>query len=282
MSVRLVVLDFDGTFTDSTAEGVPFERYFRSLLSGLLYQDIDAEWAEEKRQLFEHPHLHGWLYGTKVVAPAVADPYLMATCIANRMLSRREWPRHPAERGELVQKLFADSYPHSAVAFKPEAREVLDALLEGDVPVFVVTNSTTGHVKLKIDQLGLKRREKLQVFGDAQKFSVVDPEPMDARFAALPETRQMPGVAERPLYLRRGHYYKVLRGIWEATGTRPEETLVCGDIFELDLAMPAALGASVHLVTRPTTLPYERAALADLGPRGAVSDSLRDLLPRVR
>ena len=71
----------------------------------------------------------------------------------------------------------------------------------------------------------------------------------------------------RPIYLRRGKYYESLREIWRATGATPAETLVCGDIFELDLALPAALGAQVVLIERNNTLPYERAATERAGGR---------------
>lgn len=57
---------------------------------------------------------------------------------------------------------------------------------------------------------------------------------------------------------------------------------MAGDIFELDLALPAALGASVQLVERTNVLEYERRAIAALGPRGGRHPSLRALLPRLR
>ena len=57
---------------------------------------------------------------------------------------------------------------------------------------------------------------------------------------------------------------------------------MAGDIFELDLALPAALGAHVQLVARDNVLPYEVNAVKALGPRGGVDKSLRALLPRLR
>jgi len=57
----------------------------------------------------------------------------------------------------------------------------------------------------------------------------------------------------RPLYLRRGAYFEALCALYHAFGDDSfpiEKTLVCGDIWELDLAMPAVLGAQVHLIER--------------------------------
>jgi hypothetical protein len=83
------------------------------------------------------------------------------------------------------------------------------------------------------------------------------------------------------VYLRRGKYYEALRGIWKQTGTTPEQTLVAGDIYELDLALPAALGAQLQLVARDNVLAYEETAVRALGARGGVDTSLRALLPRL-
>ena len=79
---------------------------------------------------------------------------------------------------------------------------------------------------------------------------------VQTRFDALEESTQIPGL-DRPVYLRRGRYYEVLRDIWTRTEATPESTFVCGDIYELDLALPAQLGARVHLVARASTPAYE-------------------------
>ena len=57
--------------------------------------------------------------------------------------------------------------------------------------------------------------------------------------------------------------------------------LFCGDIFEMDLAMPHALGARVHLIDRAapfSTYAYERSALAACGDRGRSSVELGGLM----
>ena len=56
---------------------------------------------------------------------------------------------------------------------------------------------------------------------------------------------------------------------------------MCGDIFELDLALPAELGAHVHFIRRERTFDYELDAIRALGRRGGASDTLMPLLERL-
>ncbi|MCY1046666.1 HAD family hydrolase [Corallococcus sp. bb12-1] len=282
MAIACVVLDFDGTFTDVLAEGAPFLTHFQQALYRVLGQDATAAWDEEVAALHEGVDQYGWEVAGRIVAPATADPYLTATCTAHRLLQRFGRGQDEATRTDTVQTLYRDAYRHSATAFKEEAKEVLEALLATGLPINVVTNAHTELVEAKLTRLAPRGRERLTVFGDARKFTLEDAEPKDARFDALPEALKLDGVLGRPVYLRRGRYFAALKRIWDATHTGPESTLVAGDIYELDLAMPAALGAHVQLVERANVLPYERAAVERLGARGGVDKSLRAILPRLR
>jgi len=282
MAIACVVLDFDGTFTDVAAESAPFLRHFRQGLAAALGEDLEAAWEEEVAALRAGADALGWDLGGRVVAPATADPYLTATCAAHRLMQRFGQGQDEARRSDVVQKLYREAYAHSATAFKPEAKEVLEALVATGLPVTVVTNAHTDLVEKKLDQLAPKGREKLKVSGDARKFLLDPPDAPDTRFTAVPETQTLDGVLRRPVYLRRGRYFEALKRVWETTGTTPEETLVAGDIYELDLALPAALGAHVQLVARDNVLPYELKAMELLGARGGVDRSLHGVLPRLR
>jgi len=148
--------------------------------------------------------------------------------------------------------------------FRPDALEVAEKALEQGVPVYVVSNSRTDNVVAKLERLSSDLLARLEVRGDARKFHLVEPSTPDPRFDAVPAVLELEGLP-REIYLRRGRYFDALRAIWEATGTTPERTLVAGDIFELDLALPAALGATVHLVGREDTPEWERRAAAQGG-----------------
>jgi len=286
MAIGCVVLDFDGTFTDVVAEGAPFVRYFKSHLVEVLGKApsiVEDTWREEEAAVLAGAHAFGWDVGGRVVAPATADPYLLSNCVARQLMGRFGVLPDPSERHEALQTLYRDAYKLTGTAFKSEAKEVLEALLATGLPIWVVTNAHTDLVEAKLDRLAPKGRERLRVKGDARKYLIEDPPSVDARFAALPETISFPQeLLPRPVYLRRGRYYEALRDIWSQTGTGPESTLVAGDIYELDLVLPAALGAHVQLVARDNALPYEVKAMELLGSRGGVHRSLHAILPRLR
>jgi phosphoglycolate phosphatase-like HAD superfamily hydrolase len=284
MGIGCVVLDFDGTFTDVVAEGAPFVRHFKNHLAEMIGRDsqlVEADWRAEEAAVLAGAHAFGWDIGGRVVAPATADPYLLSNCVARQLMGRYGALPDPTERHEALQTLYREAYKLTGTAFKPEAKEVLEALLATGLPVCVVTNAHTDLVEAKLDRLAPKGRERLKVKGDARKYLIEDPQPMDARFSALPETTSFQELLPRPVYLRRGRYYEALRDIWSQTGTGPESTLVAGDIYELDLALPSALGAHVQLVARDNALAYEVKAMEVLGSRGGVDRSLRGILPRL-
>lgn len=281
MPIETVVLDFDGTFTDVDTEAAPYAEAYRHELEDLLGRTVTQLWEEEEGVIRSRPAEFGWILDSKVVAPASADPYVLATAVTQRIFDRLGLLSSVSLRADIFQALYRSAYHFTAVAFRPEAREVLEALLASPVNVFVVTNAHTETVEQKLDALAPKGRERLQVFGDSKKHVVADAVPSDERFAQLPEWKRVPGLESRPVFLRRGRYYELLRKLWTATGTSPERTLVCGDIWELDLAMPQELGTAVHLIERRTTLDYERRAVAALGSRGGVSPTLRPLVERV-
>ena len=278
MPFDLFILDFDGTFTDVEEEGGPFVEAYQADVRALLGVDVSREWDAAEAKVREAPELFGWTFDGHVVAPGNADPYLRATVIMNMVFDARGLYPNADERTAVLQRLYFDNYEKAATVFRPEARAVVDALVASGKPVCVVTNSATGAVAKKIDELAPKDRAKLTIEGNAEKYLVAEARPMDERFDALAKEYAVEGLP-RPVYLRRGRYYEVLRRLWNEHGTGPENTLVVGDIFELDLAMPVALGCAVHLVTGQDTAAYERTAMATL-PRAAFSDGLGAALER--
>jgi phosphoglycolate phosphatase-like HAD superfamily hydrolase len=279
MRYDLVLLDFDGTFTDVEKEAGPFLEAYLSDVREILGAGFEADWDEATAEMAQDPANHGWLHDGRIVAPGNADPYLRATVVINMVLDRRGLYLDRDARTDLLQSLYHRNYPKADTVFRAEAKYVVETLLASGIPTFVVTNSATDDVQKKIDKLAPLGRERLTVHGNAKKFFVVPPEPNDARFEALPCKMQVEGL-ERPVYVRRGCYYEVLRGIWEKTGAAPERTLVAGDIFELDLALPAHLGAHVQLVLKDMTEPFERQAIGQLE-HAELSDDLAGILRRV-
>jgi FMN phosphatase YigB (HAD superfamily) len=280
MSLDCIILDFDGTFTDVEAEAVPFLDAYRDELAETFGEPVAARWDEVADLIRREPDGFGWEYDGCIVAPSHADPYILAVSTAQRLLDDHGLLGDLGQRSVFLEALFRSNYPKATSVFRPDARDVVDALVDTGIPVHIVTNSHAEAVAKKLDDLAPRNRDRLVVHGNAQKYVIGAPEPSDARFEALPEALQLEGL-DRPVLLRRGRYYEVLREVLAAADADPARTLVCGDIYELDLALPAALGMEVHLVCRPGTPSYERHAVARL-PRGAVSEALRPVLARLR
>lgn len=280
MAIDCVVLDLDGTFTDLTEEAPSFQAAFPRLVADLVGKDLGAAWAEAERRVHALSPELGWTVEGKVVAPADADPYILASCAAQLLFDRFLLLADPGLRSDVTTALYRRAYQHTGAAFRPDAKVVLEALLDRVPHVRFVTNAAEDAAQRKLASLAPRGLERLGVRGDARKFLIGAASTPDARFEKIVKSKQIPGLT-RPLLLERGRYFDALAAIWRETGSRPETTLVCGDIYELDLALPAELGAQVHFIRRPRTFEYELEAIRALGARGGASDTLTPLLARL-
>jgi len=278
MAIKLVVLDFDGTFTDAEAEAAGFVEAFRADVFDLLGHDATLAWQREEDLLRANPSDYGWSNDGVIAAPANADPYLRVTVIAQNLCDIFGILRSEAARTEVLEALYRKCYGLTESVPRPDAKDVLEALLDRGLPTYVVTNSRTDTVQGKIDGLAPRGGERLTVIGNARKF-VMDTASRDETFDGL-EDLAVPGLTSRKVALKRGHYYDVLKRAWEETGSTPAETFVCGDIFELDLALPLTLGAHIHLMVHDATPPYE-VSYVDQHERGGTSRELSEILKRL-
>jgi hypothetical protein len=277
--VTIVILDFDGTMTDAEAEGRPFRDGYLEDLCALVGRptgdpEILAIAEAVEAELADAPEAHPFVWMGRAVAPATVDPYLRMVPIANRILDRFGAIQGAADRSRLLGTVL---YKYNYIktlgrpVFRPGAGEVLCAL--AGTQTWIVTNSDPHAVAAKLAALD---REvpgvawlASRVRGQARKFDV------DNDWTGAPETLALPGL-DRPVLLRRHRYYAILREILDGAGAEPAELVVIGDIFELDLALPLALGARVGLVASSHTPAYERAFVAG-HPRGQVIEDLRDI-----
>ena len=280
--VSLVVLDFDGTLTDADAHAPAFfAASERALARRLGWTDAEARraWASALDAVMRLPDDAAWIVDGRGVCPARVDPYVIANGATRLLLAGQDPDVDPEALDAAVVEVHREAYDASPPSLRGDARRVIDDLAASGRHVRVVSNSRTEAVESRLDALGLTSRLPNLVRGHAGKFMVCDAGTPDARFAALPET-VAGGIGARPLYLRRGRYFDVLRSIWAETESDPATTLVIGDVFELDLAMPAALGARVHLVQRAGTMRHEE-RLARAAERGGVSATLSEGLARL-
>lgn len=284
MPLRTVLLDFDGTLTDPASVTAAFlDDYRRRFLA-----EADAPpalWDEAEAAVTAASSQLGWMLDGWEACPAAADPYILASAVSSRVLASIG---AAGELLQLPQALYGELYVAHAAPFRPEAPDVLEALVARGLRVAVISNASTSKIERRLDQLlgaGSPARAAIAVRGDARKFSVRPAQHRGAwraRFDALPSFTGAPGLG-RPTWLRRGAFFDRMAEVWEATGTSPDETVFCGDIWELDLALPAALGCAVQLVERGAPLAThepERLAVA-ASPRAAISADLRGLLAQV-
>lgn len=274
--MAVLVLDFDGTMTDAEAEGQPFRDGYLDDLCLLVGRpvgdpDVHALAAEVERDLERAPESHPFLWMGRAVAPATVDPYLRMVPIANRILDHYRVMASAVDRGRLLGSVLY-KYNYAKTLGRPVFRRGAGAVLRAlaGTPTWIVTNSDSHAVAGKITTLDHETAGVAwltsRVRGYARKFDV------DDAWTGAPAELAVPGL-ERPVLLRRREYYDILRAILDEAGAEFADLVVVGDIFELDLAMPLALGARVGLVTSPRTPSYERAFVA-AHPRGSLVDDL--------
>jgi 3-deoxy-D-manno-octulosonate 8-phosphate phosphatase KdsC-like HAD superfamily phosphatase len=267
---RLLVLDFDGTMTDAEAEGAPFREGYLQDLAVLTGQPLDLVHDLARQfdaEVARAPDDHGWLFNGRIVAPASVDPYLRIMPVARKIFDRFGAFPGESDRTRLLDGvLYKYNYTKTKTAFRTGAAEALVAL--AGTETYVVTNSHTDAVARKLHDLGAEWLVP-RVHGRAQKYVI------DDAFALVPESLALPGLA-RPVLLRRKAYFDALDALRTAVGAAWSEVAVCGDIFELDLSLPLALGATVGLVVNDFTPAYER-AFVEAHPRGKIVTALSQL-----
>jgi FMN phosphatase YigB (HAD superfamily) len=281
-TVDAVFFDFDGTLTDADACAAPFLEAFRARIAkrmGLPRDAFHGEWTQIAAEIDAYPERHGWEVEGSIVAPACADPYLRASRVAKRLLAETVTTRDSAAGiDDAIDEDFSESYRHVRTVFREDAAEIVDAVLASGRAACVVTNTRSAWVEKRLATLRLRYGE-VPVAGDAAKWALAPSTSAPERLATVPERLELEGLP-RPVLLRRGRYLDALVTMEKTLGVRLERVLVCGDVFELDLAMPHALGAHVHLLTRSTTPAYELRAIERM-PRAGSSIELSALRERL-
>jgi hypothetical protein len=277
--MTVLVLDFDGTMTDAEAEGRPFrDGYLDDLcaLVGRPAKDPEILGIAEavEAELARAPAAHPFLWMGRPVAPAAVDPYLRMVPIAHRILDRFGAIPSPQDRARLLGNvLYRYNYARTLghPVFRAGAGDVLRGLAGSHA--WIVTNSDTHAVAGKIAALDREAPGvgwlASRVRGHARKFDV------DDAWTGAPAELAVPGLG-RPVLLRRRAYHDILREVLGAAGAAFTDLVVIGDIFELDLALPLALGARIGLVASAHTPPYER-AFVEAHPRGRVIEALAEI-----
>lgn len=237
---RNIIVDFDGTLTDLEKESAPYAPAFAELFSrkrGIDLTELLQMVSEERERVRMNP-LKGWLSGEFVVAPATADAYVLNTATYQEIATRLGIS--PEERDTLLQECHVHAYAQTLTVFREGAREFLQGIKRIYHP-FIVTNSGTESVEKKLAQLDIQ----IPIVGGAKKF-IITPD-----WQNVPPSTKPSGFV-RPVMLRRKHYAEALARA-EATSS----SIIIGDIYEMDLALPDHLGMELMLLHGPQTGKHE-------------------------
>ena len=243
-----IVTDFDGTVTDVQKEA---ETYYLTYLERLAVvcsiksDELEGMMAMARSTILQNPTEYGWTVDGKIIAPATSDPYLFTQSCAMLVL-KKEAGRYgvpPKEEwSELISSLFAYSYPKAGIYFREGALEYVKVLSQFS-KLTVVTNSSTDSVERKLKML-LGVDQTIKVVGNAKKYK------LDPTWKEVPESTTIKGL-KRPVYLRRKNYANVLTSLGDVDA-------VCGDIWELDLALPERFGIYTGLILSDNTPIWEK------------------------
>ena len=149
--------------------------------------------------------------------------------------------------------LYKYNYGKTHTVFHKEAAALIHQLYNNpNYETYVVTNSHTEPVQNKLNLLQSQHPElKIdwltpKVHGSARKYII---EPIEN----TPDRIEVDGLG-RPILLHRAHYHRVLNALAEKHAIDWPNIIVIGDIFELDLSLPIAMGemsgCSCHTHTR--------------------------------
>src|SRR5262249_4181004 len=286
-----IILDFDGTCTQIPPIFEAYLELYRKNLNESGLNVTTSEWQDTQAVVRQHSPKAGWTLAGCPSAPAAGDPYVLAD-EAVRLILRRRGATTPVPIPPTVHE---QAYDEALAPWREEAFDTLSRLVDHGVQLQCVSNTGTKFIKRRLRDLfgdGNPLTAKISVQSCAGKFRICELSWGDQiavsteatrRFQALPVAYGEKPLAEteRPIYLRRGAYFEAINQVLAGDFDALTNTVFCGDIWEMDLAMPYELGAKVHLLDRAVpfeTYCYERQALVAYGDRGKTSADLSGLL----
>lgn len=290
MRITDIIMDFDGTCTV-----IPdiYQAFLSEYLAGLNNTAFSGspimaeEWKDAQEKVRMHSPQAAWTIAYAPAAPAAADPYILSFEAAKYLL----WEKNIQK--DIPQEVFRNASDRFPAPWRPEAREVFETLLKKNINITFISNSSSRTITQRL--LNLFSVQELPfgiaVKSDAAKFRIAElswysaiPEDAQGLFQVVPVTHKDVGIG-RPVYLRRATYFEAICAAFNNDLARLPTTVVCGDIWEMDLALPYELGANIHLIERASpfdTYGYERKATLQDARRGKVSKDLRGLLEWVK
>lgn len=286
MAIKDVILDFDGTCTVIPEIQERFLEQYLIQLNKLVFATVPilpVEWAEALQFIRDHSPQFGWTFATTPAAPAAADPYILAYESTKHLLRVRKMPDDAIPKEVFVNAAGANPAP-----WRCEAKEVFEELLAKHICITFISNTSSTTIVKRLEELFSPSQvpKGISVKSDANKYRIAEllpesklPSSLQEWFNGLPASYET--TIGRPAYLRRAFYFEALCAALDNNWDRIPTTVVCGDIWEMDLAMPFALGTNIHLIERAApfgTYKYESDKTQAEPHRAKISKDLTGLL----
>lgn len=234
-----ILSDFDGVWTEADLEAAALHDELAGSCATLLGIDrpsVDAELAAFRREVRARPHAFGWAPDGRISAFADEDPLceIAGLCalvaMATEGVARRF--RDAIElRFPSVQAFAEHGFVRAMARFRAEhpptiaadARAQLDAVVERGAEVVVVSNSEPAKLEAWFRAAGIDAGEghghELRIRGSAGKQVLASDLAIE--------------IAGRRVLVDRPRYREAIE--------QERPTLVIGDVFSLDLALPHAM-----------------------------------------
>ncbi|PKB18300.1 hypothetical protein [Flavobacterium sp. 5] len=284
-----IILDFDGTCTQID---LIYKAYLRQYLLEInklvpfITPISNTEWKEAQNYIIANSPKASWTIATTPAAPAAADPYILAFESAKLVMRKQGIKTDPPFEAH------SNSNNENQAPFRTEARDVFSKLLEKEINIHFISNSDSTKITKRLCDLFERNNlpPGISVESEANKFRICEitleqskttsiSNNLRKTFEDLPAIHSSISVDGRPVYLRRAFYFEAICKALSGDISKLSSSIFCGDIWEMDLAMPKALGANIHLIERSSpfeTYEYEREMV--LKNNGKVSFELNGLM----
>jgi hypothetical protein len=231
-----LLTDFDGVWTDPREEaalGYDFIIDEVCRITGADRETIQARISSIRDEVLSQPLLHGWESNGAIAAFSEEDPYITnnAICRAICLYHSDLWDQLKNDFSDF------DAFSYSCYRggvqrysagkvdlLRKGAKDVLRSLLSKGWEIVYASNSTGEKLRSCLGELSAEEGGPIRIRGSARKFVL---------------TSEVGGssqkFAKREVRTDRGHYLEILE--------EEKPDIIVGDVFSLDLSLPAELRA---------------------------------------
>lgn len=243
-----IIFDFDGTLTDIEKSTKDWQEKYPKVCAEMLganYSDMQRRYFEIKDSLRTQPY-KGFVIAGHDSLPASADPYIKSQAAMIDLIEENKNTKFSSPKD--VTKFLIDSFSKtnkistSKIFFREGVEDFLNKVKE-NYKTFIVTNSDDKKVTEALQSIA---QGDIEVYGNAKKL-FVDSAEISCNFPGFPRTTLMD----------RKKYTEILKEI-KNKGIAPEKSIVVGDTFELDLAIPSFLGYNIIQIDNGSTPKHEK------------------------